>query len=285
MQYKIYNTQMYIIIYIYLSIYSFLILFGEMMLIIAGLGLYDEKDINLKTIEFAKKADKIYAEFYTAVLTGTNIKKIEKILGKEIIVLDREKVEYNTKKLLDESEKNNIMFLTAGDPMVATTHVDIAVEARKRNIDVIIINAPSIYSAVGITGLQLYKFGKTTSIVFPEPNYFPETPYDVIKNNLKLGYHTLCLLDIHADENKFMTANDALDVLLKLERKRKENVINENTKVVVVARAGSLKPKLVYGEIRKLINYDFGKPLHCIIIPGKLHFMEEDALKYLCENV
>ena len=255
------------------------------MLILAGLGLYDEKDMTLKTIEFAKKVDKIYAEFYTAVLTGTTIEKIEETIGKEIIVLNREKVEYETEKLINESMDKDIMFLTAGDPMVATTHVDIAVEARKKGIEVIIINAPSIYSAIGITGLQLYKFGKTTSIVFPEPNYFPETPYDVIKENLKMGYHTLCLLDIHADKNRFMTANEGLETLLKIEEKRKENVLNEDTKIVVVARAGSLKPKIVYGKVKDLINYDFGKPLHCIIVPGKLHFMEEDALKYLCENI
>ncbi|AEH06031.1 diphthine synthase [Methanothermococcus okinawensis] len=255
------------------------------MLILAGLGLYDEKDMTLKTLEYAKKVDKIYAEFYTAVLTGTTIEKIEKTLGKEITVLNREKVEYETEKLINESKDKDVMFLTAGDPMVATTHVDIAVEARKKGIEVIIINAPSIYSAVGITGLQLYKFGKTTSIVFPEPNYFPETPYNVIKENLKMGYHTLCLLDIHADENKFMTANEGLEILLKIEEKRKENILNENTKVIVVARAGSLKPKIVYGKIKDLLKHDFGKPLHCIIIPGKLHFMEEDALKYLCENL
>ncbi len=255
------------------------------MLILAGLGLYDEKDMTLKTLEFAKKSDKIYAEFYTAVLTGTTIEKIEETIGKKITVLDREKVEYETEKLINESMDKDIMFLTAGDPMVATTHVDIAVEAKKRGIEVIIINAPSIYSAVGITGLQLYKFGKTTSIVFPEPNYFPETPYNVIKDNLKMGYHTLCLLDIHADENRFMTANEGLETLLKIEEKRKENILNENTKALVVARAGSLKPQIVYGKIKELIDYDFGKPLHCIIIPGKLHFMEEDALKYLCENI
>ena len=255
------------------------------MLILAGLGLYDEKDMTLKTLEYAKKVDKIYAEFYTAVLTGTTIEKIEETFGKEIVVLDREKVEYETEKLINESNDKDIMFLTAGDPMVATTHVDIAVEARKKGIEVIIINAPSIYSAIGITGLQLYKFGKTTSIVFPEPNYFPETPYDVIKENLKMGYHTLCLLDIHADKNRFMTANEGLETLLKIEEKRKENVLNEDTKIVVVARAGSLKPKIVYGKVKDLINYDFGKPLHCIIVPGKLHFMEEDALKYLCENI
>ncbi|MCS3901321.1 diphthine synthase [Methanococcus voltae] len=255
------------------------------MLIMAGLGLYDEKDLTLKTLENAKKADKIYAEFYTAILTGTTLEKIEETLGKKVNVLDREKVEYETEQLIEESKEKNIMFLTAGDPMVATTHVDIAVEAKKKGIEVIIINAPSIYSAIGITGLQIYKFGKTTSIVFPEPNYFPETPYNVIKDNLSLGYHTLCLLDIHAHENKFMTANEGLQVLLDIEKRREEKLLSEDTKVLVVARAGSLKPKLVYGKIKDLIKQDFGAPLHSIIILGNLHFMEEEALEILAENV
>ena len=255
------------------------------MLVIAGLGLYDEKDMTLKTLEYAKKCDKIYAEFYTAVLTGTTITKIEEVIGKKINVLSREKVEYETDKLIDESKEKNIMFLTAGDPMVATTHVDIAIESKKKGIKTIIINAPSIYSAVGITGLQLYKFGKTTSIVFPEKNYFPETPYNVIRDNQKLGYHTLCLLDIHAHENRFMSANEGLEILLKLEERKGENIISEDTKCVVLCRAGSINPKIVYGRIEDLLDYDFGKPLHSIIIPGKLHFMEEDALKYLCENI
>ncbi len=254
------------------------------MLILAGLGLYDELDMPLKTLKYAEKADKIYAEFYTSSLMGTTIERIEKILKKKIVILKREDVELKGNKIIEEAKTKNIMFLTAGDPMVATTHVDLAIEAKKQGVELIIINASSIYSAVGITGLQLYKFGKTTSIVFPTEHYFPTTPYKVIKENLERGLHTLCLLDI--DENRgYMTANEALKLLLEMEKKEKENIINENLKVVVLARAGSLKPKIVYGKIKDLINYNFGKPLHTIIIPGKLHFMEEEALKYLAENI
>ncbi|HIP16194.1 MAG TPA: diphthine synthase [Methanothermococcus okinawensis] len=255
------------------------------MLILAGLGLYDEKDMTLKTLEYAKRADKIYAEFYTAALTGTTLNKIEEVIGKKITLLSREDVECRSDKLIEESRNKTVMFLTAGDPMVATTHVDLVIEAKKRGIDVRIINAPSIYSAVGITGLQIYKFGRTASIVFPEPNYFPETPYYVIRDNLRMGLHTLCLLDVDSDKNRFMSANEGLKILLEIENRRRENILNENTKVVVLARAGSFKPKIVYGKIKDLIDYDFGPPLHSIIIPGKLHFMEEEALKYLCENI
>ncbi|NPA63322.1 MAG: diphthine synthase [Methanococci archaeon] len=257
------------------------------MLILAGLGLYDENDITLKALKFAREADIVYAEFYTAVLTGTTIERIEEVIGRKINLLGRKDVEYEGYKIIEEAKTKNVVFLTAGDPMVATTHVDLAVEAKKKGVDVKIINAPSIYSAVGITGLQLYKFGKTTSIVFPEENYFPETPYNVIKENLERGLHTLCLLDIKIenDEKRFMTANEALEILLKLEERKGLGIISEDTWVVVVARAGSLNPKLVYGQIGNLINYDFGKPLHCIVVPGKLHFMEEEALNVLCEKI
>jgi len=255
------------------------------MLILAGLGLYDEKDMTLKTLEYSKKADKIYAEFYTTVLTGTTLDKIEKVLGKKITLLTREDIEYRGYKLIEESRDKVVVLLTGGDPMVATTHVDLVVEAKKRGVDVRIINAPSIYSAVGITGLQIYKFGRTASIVFPEPNYFPETPYYIIRDNLRMGLHTLCLLDIQSDKNRFMSANEGLRILLELEDRKRESILSEDTKVVVLARAGSLKPKIVYGKIKDLVDYNFGPPLHSIIIPGKLHFMEEEALKYLCENV
>ncbi|HIP35018.1 MAG TPA: diphthine synthase, partial [Methanothermococcus okinawensis] len=93
------------------------------MLILAGLGLYDEKDMTLKTLEYAKRADKIYAEFYTAALTGTTLNKIEEVIGKKITLLSREDVECRSDKLIEESRNKTVMFLTAGDPMVATTHV------------------------------------------------------------------------------------------------------------------------------------------------------------------
>ncbi len=131
---------------------------------------------------------------------------------------------------------------------------------------------------MGITGLQLYKFGKTTSIPFEEDNFHPETPYNVLKDNLSLGYHTLLLLDLRPSENKFMTVNDAVRYLLKIELKRNEKVFTENTNVVACARLGSENPAIVFGKAKDLLNKNFGKPPHCLIVPGKLHEMEENYL-------
>ncbi|MEN4017825.1 MAG: diphthine synthase [Methanobacterium sp.] len=247
-----------------------------------GLGLYDEKDISLKGIEALKKVDDVYAEFYTANLFGTTLSAVEEIISKEIRVLTREEVEEYNIPLKAAMEKD-VAFLVAGDPLIATTHADMMIEAKKINIETTVIHSSSILSAApGLAGLQAYKFGKVTTIPFPEENYFPHSPYLAIKSNIKLDAHTLVLLDIKADENRYMTANEGLEYLLKVEEDRRENVLSEDSLAVIVARAGSDKPVVRADKIKTLIGEDFGGPLHCLIIPCKLHFMEAEYLVRIC---
>ena len=247
-----------------------------------GLGLYDENDISLKGINALKNVDDIYAEFYTANLFGTTLSAIENIIGKEIRVLTREEVEeYNIP--LNSAMENDVAFLVAGDPLIATTHADMMIEAKKMNIETTVIHSSSILSAApGLAGLQAYKFGKVTTIPFPGEKYFPHSPYLTIKANLELDAHTLVLLDINAHEKKYMTANEGLDYLIKVENDRKENIISEDSLAVVVARAGSKDPIVRADKIGTLINENFGGPLHCLIIPGKLHFMEAEFIVRIC---
>jgi diphthine synthase len=80
-----------------------------------------------------------------------------------------------------------------------------------------------------------------------------------------------------------MTANDGMKFLLKIEEKLQENIFNEDSVVCVIARAGSAEPISVAGAIKDLINRDFGPPLHTLVIPGKLHFMEIEALHILAQ--
>ena len=48
------------------------------MLYLVGLGLWDEKDITLRGLELARKADQVYFESYTDLLGGTTKEKLEK---------------------------------------------------------------------------------------------------------------------------------------------------------------------------------------------------------------
>ena len=250
------------------------------MLHLIGLGLFDEQDISLKALEALKKSDRVYAELYTNFYHG-DLKKLEELCGKKITVLGRSDVEENpTEIILKDAREKEIAFLVAGDPMVATTHIDLALRARKKGIKVKVIHSSSIYSAIAETGLQAYKFGKTTSIVYPEEKYFPETPYDALKDNLEMGLHTLCLLDVKADEERYMTVAEGIQTLLKIGEKRKDRVFTEDTLCVGAARLGG-DSLINYGKARDLMKIDFGKPPHILIVPAKLHFMEEEALDSL----
>lgn len=253
------------------------------MIYFIGLGLYDEKDISVKGLEILKNVDTIYAEFYTAKLFGGSISSLEDIVGKEIKILKREEVEEDSIPINDAKIKD-VAFLSAGDPLMATTHSEMLVEAKRQSIPTMVVHSSSILSAApGIAGLQAYKFGKVTTIPFTEENYFPHSPYQVIKSNMESNLHTLVLLDIKAHEDRYMTANQAMDYLLKVESERGENITSEDTIVVVIARAGSEKPLVQSDRIKNLISKDFGGPLHCMIIPADLHFMEAEALIELAE--
>ncbi len=249
-----------------------------MVLYFIGLGLENEKDITVKGLDAVKKSDYVFLENYTSILQ-VSVKKLEEFYGKKIILADRNIVENNADEILDKAKGKNVSFLVVGDIFGATTHVDLWMRAKEKNIECKFIHNASVINVVGSVGLELYKFGKTTSIVFPEENYNPKTAYDVIKMNKKNDLHTLCLLDIKSKDNKFMSVSEALKLLLEKEKELKENVINDNTKVIGCARLGCKDKKIKYAEVKDLIKEDFGNPPQCIIVPGKLHFMEEESLK------
>jgi diphthine synthase len=158
------------------------------------------------------------------------------------------------------------------------------IEARKLGLETTVIHSSSILSAApGIAGLQAYKFGKVTTIPFTEENFFPHSPYMAIKSNMDSELHTLVLLDIRAHEDRYMTANQGMEYLMRVESELGANVADENTVIVVVARAGSKNPVVRADKIKNLIDVDFGGPLHCLMIPANLHFMEAEALIALAD--
>ncbi len=240
-----------------------------------GLGL-SSKSLTLSGLESIKSSDLVFLENYTSRLIDFDLQKLKDLVGKDIILADRELVEVNSDKILEQAKEKNVSFLVVGDVFSATTHSALFLDAKKRGINVVVINNASVLTAVGLTGLSLYRFGRVTTLVFPQANYFPTSPYEAIAFNLKNNLHSLVLLDIKND--KLMTINEGLDLLLKLEDKMKENVIYPDTKVVGCARLGSEDCIIKYGELSKLKEFDFGKTPHCIVIPAKTHFIEEEML-------
>jgi len=244
------------------------------MLTFVGLGLYDKEDVSEKGLVRIRSADEIFLECYTSRLMGTTIRELEKYYGKPVHPLFREDVEQHPEEVLDCAARGNVVFLCAGDPMVSTTHADLRMRAGKRGIQTEIIHAASIASAVcGLSGLQNYRFGKACSVPFPQKNWFPTTPIDVIAENLKHNLHTLVYLDILDD--RYMTVNEAVEILEVLARKKEIEI----SLYVGIARAGSGAPVVRAGTAKEISAREFGPPLHIVIVPAELHDMEREYLE------
>ena len=250
------------------------------MLTFIGIGLFDEKDISVKGLEAIRHADRVYSEFYTSALMGTTIWEMEALYGREITILDREDVEQKP-EWLQYALREKVVFLTGGDAMVSTTHVDLRMRAHELGIETSIIHGSSILSAVpGLTGLQNYRFGKSTTIPHPythkDRTIISRTPYDTIRSNLDGGMHTLVFLDIDPEKG-YMTINRGCELLMEVDSKEGKPDL-EHRLTVGVARAGSLSPVIVAMPMFEMPNYDFGGPLHILVVPADLHFMEAEAL-------
>ena len=252
------------------------------MLFFIGLGLYDELDISVKGLQAIRGADKVYAEFYTSRLMGASVENLERFYGfcgEKIHLLSRSDVEVDP-SWLKEALELNVAFLVGGDPMVSTTHLDLRLRALELGIKTKVIHSSSIVTAVsGATGLQNYRFGRSTTIPFDYTvrgkRVVPETPYLVLKENLQRNLHTMLFLDIQ--DTRYMTVNQGVELLMEMEQTAGENVLH-NTFGVGIARAGSDDATVKADLLGKLKSYDFGGPLHILVVPAKLHFMEAQAL-------
>lgn len=250
---------------------------GRLALI--GLGLYDDQGITVRGLAELERADIVFVETYTSALAPGSIERLAAKIGKDISILGRRDVEDGT-SILDQASRGSAALLVPGDPMTATTHTDLRLRARRFGIETVIVNGVSALTTVpGLLGLQHYKFGRTTTVPFPSEGYAPTSPYEVVQENFARGLHTLVLLDIDAENSSYMTANQGLHLLMEMERRVKGRTLSEESLVCVVARAGHPDCLVRAGRLSELERFEFGPPLHTVVVPGKLHFMEEDALK------
>ncbi|GMH18011.1 hypothetical protein Nepgr_019852 [Nepenthes gracilis] len=269
------------------------------MLYIVGLGLGDEKDITLRGLEAVRRCQKVYVEAYTSLLSfglsSDGLSTLEKLYGKPVTLADREMVEEKADSILSEARDSDVAFLVVGDPFGATTHSDLVVRAKQVGINVKVVHNASVINAVGVCGLQLYRYGETVSIPFFTETWRPDSFYEKIKRNRTLGLHTLCLLDIRVKEPsleslcrgkklyelpRFMIIETAIEQLLEVEHNRRESVYSEDSTCVGFARLGSEDQMIVAGSMRQLLTVDFGPPLHCLVIVGETHPLEEEMLSF-----
>lgn len=247
-------------------------------LIFVGLGLGGVDDLSARAIRTLKECDQVYGEFYTSKLIDSTPDDLEALIGKKIIRLSRKEVE-EEEMVVDAAKKGKVAFVTAGDTMAATTHVDLKIRAEEEGVSTDLIHGISIFTACSSAlGLQPYKFGRTVTIPFPEPGYTPLSPYENIYDNWSRGLHTLVLLDIREEEGRYMTANQAVQWLIDAEKAKHLGMITDKTIICAAARVGSRTQKVAANYPQKMLVEDMGPPLHAVVVPGKLHFIEAYAL-------
>lgn len=247
-------------------------------LIFVGLGMSKPEDMSVRALEALRSCDEIFAEFYTSRLIDSTPGELESFIGKKITVLKRSGVEEGD-AIVNAAREGKVAFITAGDPMSATTHVDLRLRAIGAGVPTELIHGVSIFTAcAGAFGLQPYKFGRAVTIPFPEPGFLPSSPYDNILENFSRGLHTLILLDIKEDQGRYMTAGQAMQWLLDAEERIGKGLVRETSLFCAGARIGSKSQALLAGRPGDIAGADMGPPLHCMVMPGKLHFMEAEAL-------
>jgi diphthine synthase len=274
------------------------------MLTFVGLGLYDERSVTVEGREAIAAADRVVAEFYTSRLVGATVGDFEAYHAVEVEVRERAGVE-GAPDFVDDAADGDVVFLTAGDPMMSTTHVDLRLRAHERGIETRVVHGvTAATAAAGLTGLQNYRFGKATTLPFEDVyggrgsrrdararrssetsdgrDRVPASVVDTVEGNLARDLHTLVYLDIKVgdragdregavpgEDGDFMRADHAAGLLAE----PLGDLLG-----VAVARAGSPDPVVAADRLSALAGRSFGGPLHLLVVPAAPDGLEADAL-------
>ncbi len=163
--------------------------------------------------------------------------------------------------------------------MIATTHQELRVRAIGEGIATRIIHGSSILSSIpGELGLHAYSFGRCVTMTREPIQY---TAYETIFQNLLRGLHTMILLEWDEMSNFFMAPAEAVESLESAERDLKYGIINEKTLLLGASRIGMDQTKISACSFLDAPTSDFGEPPISLVIPGRLHFTEQEALAAL----
>jgi diphthine synthase len=251
------------------------------MLWFVGLGISGTRSIPIEVVKIIQKADFVYLESFTSPIYKQQEEEIKNIVSGSFKIAKRWLVE-DGQEILKASKSSTVILLSYGDPYIATTHIELRTRAKLEKIETNTIHSASaITSMIGEAGLQFYKVGRIVTIMNEKKSVI--TPYTSIFKNLIQGLHSVILLEYNQDENYFLDPKDAISSLMDVEKEQKRNVVNNDTFAIVASRIGFETQKITSGKFSNLLKVDFGEPPHSIIITGKLHFTESDAINVLTE--
>ena len=246
-----------------------------MTLYLIGIGIYVEPSLTREIEGILRNVDKIYLEGYTSPIDPRLLEFLK--YNGEIERLTRSEVEEGMDKLIDEAMDMDIAILVPGDPLIATTHITLVVEARRRGVDTKIFHSSSaLCAAIGESGLHTYKFGASATIMRREVAS-SKRAYDILIENLERGLHTLFFLEYDAETSYIMSPREAIEILLSYDG---EGRISMDKLVIVLCGLGSKDECKYAATIKELLGKKDVTRKPCIlIIPGKLHFTEEEYIE------
>ena len=248
------------------------------MLYLIGLGL-NPKQLTLEALHAAQGCEKLFVESYTSAFAQGELGELETLLHHPIIPLFRSDVEEKNALLLESAKNKNIALLVFGNPLTATTHHALLQECAAKKIPFRVIPGISIFNYRGICGLDEYRFGRTTTFVFPQEGFEPLSVFDVILENRKIGLHTHCLFDLHPEKMRFMTISEAIEWMEHASHARNESI--HDWMGVGLSGMGNTNGEAIAGTLSQLKKMQWKHYPQSLIVCGRLTEYERDALHTL----
>ena len=252
-----------------------------------GIGPGDLGHMTERAKSIAKGCRKRYLEGYTAVLP----KDQEDLLESEVGTwerLMRPSVE-DPGALLDEARRKPVALMVVGDPMQATTHIDLEARCMEEGVSFEVVPGMSATSlAVSLSGLQSYKFGRQVTLPYPYGDYLATSPLEMIGSNRNNGLHTLVLLDLDPTGMGFdlptpMSPQQAVATLERMSERSQEEGSREGSasnvrdwEGILLSDVGTSRQRVSSGSLHELSAIEGGY-VHTLVIPSNMSDNEKDA--------
>ena len=254
-----------------------------------GLGPGDLGLMTADAIEHARACDFRFLEGYTATLPGDQEGQLESLVGdwkKAMRPMVEDPVD-----ILSLANENSVALLVVGDPMQATTHVDLESHCAEQGIDFSVIPGLSATSlAVSLSGMQSYRFGRQVTLPFAYGEYLPTSPLEMIDSNYNNNLHTLVLLDLDptgmgVETPQPMQPKQAVEILqamfeklIEREGEVRESMATAITKwdTILLSDLGTSDQRVVSGDLEHIAKLTGGR-IHCLILPAEFTGLEREA--------
>ena len=245
----------------------------ETGLLLVGMGMGRLEGMTQEALDAATKADHRRYEAYTALWPEAELARLESVVGSVQRVMRPEVEEPD--ELFALAKQSLVALLVVGDPLQATTHVDLQLRAQEMGVECRVFHGISIPSVVtGAVGLSNYKFGRQTTLTYPYGDWIATSPLEVLASNWEQNLHTLALLDLDptglgTGDQRPMRPEDAVQSMRLMWNKLQETVDEPLSEDYVRLAFRQMATKLYlqqnFDDIRVVLCADMGTPDQSVV--------------------